>query len=102
MRLVRLLGYVCAIAGLLVLGRDALEALESRGWQPLSLGSLWSEMDQASLSATRGALQRHVTPEVANGFSGLLGQPASIVLLALGILLLTLALFSRRSSSALR
>lgn len=102
MRLVRLLGYVCAVAGILVLGRDALEAMESRGWQPLSLGGLWSEIDQASLSATQGAIQRHVTPDVAGGFAALLGQPASIVLLALAIILLTLALFSRRSSSGRR
>lgn len=102
MRLVRLLGYVCAIAGLLVLGRDALEAMESRGWQPLSLGRLWSEMDQASLSAAQGAAERHVPPAFADGFATLLGQPASLVLLALGVVLLALALLSRRSSSGLR
>lgn len=102
MRLVRLLGYLCAMAGILVLGRDGLEALESRGWQPLSLESLWSEVDQASLVAARQAVRDHLSPEFWNGFAAALAQPASIVLLGLGIVLLTVALVSRRSSSGLR
>ncbi len=102
MRLVRLLGYICAIAGILVLGRDGLEALETRGWQPLSLESLWSEMDQASLAAAQRAVRAHVSTEFWNGFAQVLAQPASIVLLGLGIVLLVMALFSRRSSSGLR
>ena len=63
MRLVRLLGYLCAMAGILVLGRDGLEALESRGWQPLSLESLWSEIDQASLGAARQAVFSRGAPD---------------------------------------
>jgi len=102
MRLVRLLGYLCSAAGFVVLGRDALEALETSGWQPLSLGGLWSEMDQASLSAAQSGVRSHGTASLSDGFAVLLAQPASIVLIVAGIVLLSLALFSRRSSSGLR
>ena len=52
----RWLGLLLLIAALLVLGRDLLDWRAAHVFEPIALGTLWLEINRASLAAVRRAL----------------------------------------------
>ena len=56
MILVRIVGWVLLLAGIIVLGRDLLAWRDAAVFAPVSLEQLWLELDRASLARLEGGL----------------------------------------------
>jgi hypothetical protein len=91
--LVRLLGAVALLAGLVLLARDLLAFANGGGFRPAALGHLWSALDPDSFAAT----QRALPPALWDGAAvWLLLLPGFVVAALLGSLLLLFARPRRR------
>lgn len=87
MLLGRILGWLLVVLALLALGGDALRWLETGIISFITLGDFWRRMDPLSIET----LQNWTPPAVWDpALVTLLGWPATVVLGALGILLLIL------------
>jgi hypothetical protein len=86
--LLRLVGVALVIAGLGLLARDLWGVAHGAGFQPEALGQLWYALDPGSLNLLQAVTQRYVAAALwDNGIVWLLLQPAFVVALVLGILL---------------
>ena len=56
MIIVRIIGWMLLLAGLIVLGRDLIAWRGAALWVPISIEQLWLELDRASLARLEGAL----------------------------------------------
>lgn len=95
MLLGRLVGWVLALAGVIVAIRDGLIWHET-GTYPFSKGGeLWFQVDPDSLNLVQAVIQRYLVPEVWDpGMQTVLLWPAAATLLGAGIILMLL--FRRR------
>jgi len=60
MIVLRIVGYVLLLSGLVALGSDIFRSLEAGGWQSMALGQFWFGLDRASLNGFQVVLERHV------------------------------------------
>ena len=87
-RVIRFLGAVLVLAGLVLLVRDVMPLARGAGFQPEALGQLWYATDPGSLNLIQAVIQRYVwAPLWDSGMLWLLLQPAFVVALVLGVLL---------------
>jgi hypothetical protein len=92
MRLVfRLLGAVLLLAGVALLARDLLPLAGGGGFAAEALGNVWHALDPESLQGVHDVMQRSVLKTLWDGvIVWLLAQPAFVVAIVLGALLLLL------------
>ena len=64
MILVRIIGWVLLLAGLIVLGRDLIAWRDAAVFAPVSLEQLWLELNRASLARLEGGLAPWLLPIV--------------------------------------
>jgi hypothetical protein len=83
MIIVRIIGWVLLLAGLIVLGRDFLGWRDAGVWAPISLEQLWLELGRASLARFEGAL----APWLLGIVHGALALWAAPTILVPGIIL---------------
>ncbi len=91
----RLLGWLLLFCALVLLGWDAVAALDSGTWSLAVLGQRWFEIDQALGSATLNTLQAGIERSISvdlwdNVFAPALQWPAVIVFAVPGIVLVLL------------
>ena len=87
----RLLGAVLLLAGVALLVRDLLPLARGGGFAAEALGNLWHALDPASLQGLHDAMQGSVVKTVWDGvIVWLLAQPAFVVAIVFGALLLLL------------
>ena len=93
MRLVfRLLGAVLLLAGVVLLGRDLVPLARGGGFAAEALGNLWHGLNAGSLRGLHDAMQGVVLKSLWDGIVvWLLAQPAFVVAIVFGALLLLLA-----------
>lgn len=84
----RLLGAVLLLGGLVLLARDLLPVLRGGAFQSEAFGALWLAHDAASLHALQRAIPAAIWD---HGVAWLLAQPAFIVAIVIGSLILLLA-----------
>jgi len=92
MRLVfRLLGAVLLLAGVALLVRDLLPLVRGESFAAEALGNFWHTLDPASLQGVHDTMQRPMLKRLWDGVVvWLLAQPAFVVAIVLGALLLLL------------
>ena len=92
MRLVfRLLGAVLLLAGVALLVRDLLPLARGEGFAAAALGNFWHALDPVSLQGVHDVMQRPVLKSLWDGVVvWLLAQPAFVVAIVFGALLLLL------------
>ncbi|WP_417515318.1 hypothetical protein [Minwuia sp.] len=95
MIIVRLIGYILLLAGLVALGAEVLVSLEAGSWTPISLGQRWAEFfGFDSILAIQNGLQRYLHPFLWDPLlQSVFEAPAWLPLVVLGLLIL---LVSRR------
>ena len=95
MLLGRIVGWVLALAGVIIAIRDALIWYQTGTYPFTTGGELWFQLHRDSLNLTQAVVQRYLTPEIWDpGIQTVLLWPAFVPLLGLGIILLLL--FRRR------
>jgi hypothetical protein len=88
----RLLGVVLLVAGVALLVRDLLPVTRGGGFVAEALGNFWHGLDAGSLQGVHDAMQRSILKAVWDGVVvWLLAQPAFVVAIVLGALLLLMA-----------
>jgi hypothetical protein len=96
--LLRFLGVALLVAGLGLLARDLVGVAQGAGFRPEALGQLWYALDPGSLNLLQAVTQRYVAAALwDNGVVWLLLQPAFVVALVLGTLLVLSTRRRRRS-----
>ena len=91
----RLLGWILLFGALVLLGWDAVAALDSGTWRLAALGQRWFEIDQALGSASLNTLQAGIERRISvdlwdNVFTPVLQWPAVIVFAVPGNVLVLL------------
>jgi hypothetical protein len=85
----RIIGWIFALAGLVVLVRDFVISFEVGYWAPIALGQLWYNIDRSSLHTTQEAIQYYSSREIWNTIDQtILMSWAFAVFMALGMSLL--------------
>ncbi|HUK58270.1 MAG TPA: hypothetical protein VLV50_03490 [Stellaceae bacterium] len=92
MIVVRVIGYLLLIAGLMVFGRDLLGWHDTGHFNPVALGPLWLEVSRSSYQAAQGAL----APWLLYALRGILVLWAAPSLIVLGAVLALAARGRRR------
>jgi hypothetical protein len=88
-RVLRLLGALLLLAGVVLLGRDLLPLARGDGFAAEALGNLWHGLDADGLRGVHDAMQRPVLKTLWDGgVVWLLAQPAFVVAIVFGALLL--------------
>jgi hypothetical protein len=83
MIVVRIIGWVLLLAGIVVLGRDLMAWRDSGVFAPVSLGQLWLELHRDSLVGMEDAL----APWLLQIVRALLVPPAAVGFLVAGLVL---------------
>ena len=91
----RIIGWALLALALVLLGHEALSALEGDGYRLIALGELWFRLDQAlgtaSLNVTQAVVQRYVWAWLWEGvIQNILTAPAWLVFALPGLLLIGL------------
>jgi hypothetical protein len=95
--LLRLLGALLLLAGLVLLARDLVAWAHGDGFQPEALGGLWYALSPGSLNLLQAVIQRYVSAALWDGGAvWLLLRPAFAVAILLGLIVLLLARRRRR------
>ena len=81
----RIIGWVLLALALVLVGHEALNALEGEGYNLIALGELWFRLDQAmgtaSLNVSQAFIQRYVWAWLWEGIiQNILSAPAWLVL----------------------
>ena len=81
----RIIGWVLLALALVLVGHEALNALEGEGYNLIALGELWFHLDQAmgtaSLNVSQAFIQRYVWAWLWEGIiQNILSAPAWLVL----------------------
>ena len=85
----RMLGWLLLAAGLVAAGLDIWNSISESELALIPLGQHWFEISPNSLNAAQAGIERHVWPPLWQDIiQPLLEQPASILLIVLGLLLL--------------
>ena len=85
----RVLGWLLLAAGLVAGGLDVWNSIQEEELSLIPLGQHWFEISTSSLNAAQAGIERHLwAPLWRDVIQPLLEQPASLVLTALGLLLL--------------
>lgn len=65
MKTARIIGWILLALSLILIGHEALNALEGEGYNLIALGQLWfmidQSMDTGSLNVTQAVIQRYVS-----------------------------------------
>lgn len=97
MMLIRILGYVLLLAGVVALGAEILRSLEAGYWQSLPLGEVWYGLDRGSLNGIQVLLERYLWDYLWDPvLLTVLLLPAWAVLGVPGLLILAFARRQRR------
>ncbi|MEM9443083.1 MAG: hypothetical protein AAGA73_21785 [Pseudomonadota bacterium] len=98
LRLIRFIGFVVFLIGLLVLTLDVAAGVGGEyRFELRALGSWWAELDRESLLLLQPAVERYVTPAVWDpGIQTLLEWPAAPQFLILGSVLMLIGAWLRR------
>ncbi|WP_416897208.1 MAG: hypothetical protein ACMVY4_17205 [Minwuia sp.] len=93
MIVVRIIGYLILLAGLVALGAEIYASLEAGSWTPISLGKRWFELFGAeSILAIQNGLQRYVHPFLWDPLvQSVFEAPAWLPLVVLGLIIVVLA-----------
>ena len=88
----RIIGWILLALALILIGHEALNALEGEGYRLIALGELWFRLDQAlgtgSLNVTQAFIQRYVWAWLWEGvIQNILTAPAWVVFGIPGMLL---------------
>ena len=81
----RIIGWILLALALVLIGHEALNALEGEGYRLIALGELWFRLDQAmgtgSLNVSQAVIQRYVWAWLWEGIiQNILAAPAWLVL----------------------
>jgi hypothetical protein len=97
-RVLRILGALLLLAGLVLLADELLATARGGGFQPAALGGLWSALNPGSLELLQATTQRYVSVALWDGgVVRLLQLPACFVAIVLGAVLLLSTPRRRRS-----
>jgi hypothetical protein len=97
-RVLRLLGVLLLLAGVVLLARDLFVFARGGVFQPETLDGMWSALSPGSLDLLQGAIQRHVSVALWDrGVLWLLQLPAFVLAIVLGALLILLNRRRRRT-----
>jgi hypothetical protein len=98
MFIVRIIGYVLLLAGLVALGAELLSSLEAGEWTIIQLGARWGEFfGFESILAIQNGLQRYVHPYLWDPLlQSVFTSPAWLPLVILGLVLILIARRRRR------
>lgn len=91
MSVLRIIGYVLLLAGIVALGFEIVQSLEAGRWILLTLGQVWAAIDRVSLNMVQVGLERYIHPFLWDPvFLTVLLWPAWLVFGVLGGLLIAL------------
>lgn len=98
MIIVRIIGYVLLLAGLVALGAELLSSLEAGKWTIIPLGQRWVEFfGFTSLQSIQVGLERYVHPFLWNPvLQSVFEAPAWLPLVLLGLIFILVARRRRR------
>jgi hypothetical protein len=102
MAFARILGTVLIILGLAIAGRDVIASISAGGVDVVSLGTLWFQIDSASLNGLQAGVERYLAIWLWDGLlEPMLHWPAFLYFLIPGFALLLLGLRRRESGGRL-
>lgn len=98
MFIIRIIGYLLLLAGLVALGAELLSSLEAGEWTPIALGQRWVEFfGFSSLQSIQVGLERYVHAFLWNPvLQSVFEAPAWLPLVILGLLIILIARRRRR------
>ncbi|WP_199899284.1 hypothetical protein [Sneathiella glossodoripedis] len=87
----RILGWLCLMLGIMLLGNELLASLKAGEWAPQLLGQLWFDLDAKSLNLVQAVVQRYLFAQLWDPIIvELLLWPAWIIFVVPGVLFLIL------------
>jgi hypothetical protein len=88
-RVARIFGLIAIAVAVASAMRQVYEWYSKGQWTPYSAGQLWADIDRDSLLLVQPAVERYLFPALWSLIQKILEQPASIVLVAVGLIFLT-------------